>query len=500
MTLHADTRRRWQFPYGIVALWSAYVLIFLGGVSLLAHQYAAVRRAAAYVHESILWDVSQVQRELLRLGLLLERTQALRDSSSPKTLADQLDLAWSNLDRLEHGISHAWIRPQSTLAAAVAQLRGIFEHLDRLSQQWLEEPATYASQALPHVTAAHTLANHIMSGVYQQHGVHTTLLSQALHSFQRHLIGYAIGLTLLMLLLMYMTWRHLHSERARREVEHRYREVLQQARDALERRVKERTAELMAANASLQCESAERQRMAREMLAISDREQRRIGQDLHDGLGQLLAGMAFLSQALAQKLAKQNIPENTEAMQLVHLANKAMTWARELVHGLSPVELEGEGFIVALQDLAMQAEHLFGLTCQVTCDRLPPMPDHIVATHLYRIAQEAVSNAVKHGQAQHVVLGLTAGQDSTRLTIHDDGIGFQKGASKLTGMGIRSMHYRASMIGASLAIHSHVGSGTTVVCEWPHPEITEDDEGMQQWSDGATTALASTTPTSTGNS
>ncbi len=490
MTLRADHRRRWQFPYGIVTLWSAYVLIFLGGVYLLARQYTAVRRAAAYVHESILWDVSQVQRELLRLGLLLERTQALRAPSSPKTLADQLDLAWSNLDRLEHGISHAWIRPQSTLAAAVTQLHGIFEHLDRLAQQWLEEPDTYASQALPHVTAAHTLANHIMSGVYQQHGANTTLLSQALHSFQRHLIGYAIGLTLLMLLLMYMTWRHLHSEQARREVEQRYREVLQQARDALERRVKERTAELMAANASLQRESAERQRMAREMLAVSDREQRRIGQDLHDGLGQLLAGMAFLSQALAQKLARQSIAETAEAMQLVHLANKAMTWARELVHGLSPVELEGEGFIVALQDLAMQAEHLFGLTCQVTCNRLPPMPDHTVATHLYRIAQEAVSNAVKHGQAHHVVLGLTAGQDSTTLTIHDDGIGFQEGASKPTGMGIRSMHYRASIIGASLAIHSDAGSGTIVVCEWPHPETTGDDEGMQQWSDGAATDLA----------
>jgi two-component system CheB/CheR fusion protein len=167
-----------------------------------------------------------------------------------------------------------------------------------------------------------------------------------------------------------------------------------------------------------------------------------------------------------------------------------MTWARELVHGLSPVELEGEGFIVALQDLAMQAEHLFGLTCQVTCDRLPPMPDHIVATHLYRIAQEAVSNAVKHGQAHHVVLALRAGQDRTRLTIHDDGIGFQDGASKPTGMGLRSMHYRASMIGASLAIHSDAGSGTTVVCEWPHPETAGDDEGMQPWSGGATTDLA----------
>jgi signal transduction histidine kinase len=117
----------------------------------------------------------------------------------------------------------------------------------------------------------------------------------------------------------------------------------------------------------------------------------------------------------------------------------------------------------------MQAEHLFGITCQVTCDRLPPMPDHTVATHLYRIAQEAVNNAAKHGQARHVVLGLTPGQHSTTLTIHDDGIGFQEGANKPTGMGLRIMHYRASMIGASLAIHSDASSGTTVICEWPHP-------------------------------
>ena len=469
MTLHANSRRRWQLPYGIITLWSAYVLMFLGGVYLLARGYAAVHHAATYANESILWDVSQLQRELLRLGLLLERAQALSAPTTPKTLVDQLDLAWSNLDRLEYGISHAWIRPHSPMAAAVTQLRRTFEHLDQLFQQWPEEPVTYASQALPHVTAAHTLANHIMSSVHQQHDADTTLLNQALHSFQRHLIGYAIALTLLMILLMYMTWRHLHSEQKRREVERRYREALQQAHDVLERRVEERTVELMTANASLQRESAERQRMAREMLEVSDREQRRIGQDLHDGLGQLLAGMAFLGQALAQKLARQSIAETAEAARLVQLANKAMTWARELVRGLSPVELEGDGFIVALQDLAMQAEHLFGITCQVTCDRLPPMPDHTVATHLYRIAQEAVNNAAKHGQARHVVLALTPGQHSTTLTIHDDGIGFQEGANKPTGMGLRIMHYRASMIGASLTIHSDASSGTTVICEWPHP-------------------------------
>ncbi|MBM3226943.1 MAG: hypothetical protein FJZ47_24520 [Candidatus Tectomicrobia bacterium] len=112
----------------------------------------------------------------------------------------------------------------------------------------------------------------------------------------------------------------------------------------------------MAANAALQRESAERQGMAQDMLEVSDREQRRIGQDLHDGLGQLLAGMAFLSQALATKLARHGMREMAEATQLVQLANQAMTWGRELVCGLSPIEVEGEGFLPALQLLATQTE------------------------------------------------------------------------------------------------------------------------------------------------
>ena len=118
------------------------------------------------------------------------------------------------------------------------------------------------------------------------------------------------------------------------------------------------------------------------------------------------------------------------------------------------------------------------------------MPDHTVATHLYRIAQEAVSNAVKHGQARHVVLALTTRQHSTTLTTHDDGIGFQEGAHKPTGMGLRIMHYRASMIGASLAIRSDASNGTTVVCEWPHSETAGDDGEMQPWRDGVTTDRA----------
>ena len=488
MTARADNQRWRQVPYGIATLWSAYVLMFLGGVYLLARDYTDVNHAAAYANESILWDVSQLQRELLRLGLLLERTQALVNPASPQAITNQLDLAWSNLDRLEQGVSHAWIRPHSTMAASVTQLHGLFEHLDGLFQPWHEEPFTYASQALSHVTAAHMLANHIMSGVHQQHDADTTLLHEALRSFRWHLVGYAVGLTLLMVLLTYMTERRLHSEQARREAERRVREVLQQAHDALERRVEERTADLVAANASLQRESAERQRMVREVLEVSDREQRRIGQDLHDGLGQLLAGIAFLGQALLQKLAKQAMAATAEATQLVQLANQAMTWAHELVRGLSPLELEADDALSALQGLATQAERLFGITCRVTYDRLPPMLAHTVATHLYRIAQEAVSNAVKHGQAHRVVLALTTEDHSTSLTVHDDGTGFPELSKKSTGMGLRIMHYRASMIGASLAIHSDASSGTTVVCVWPHPQAAGDDDGeMEQWRDGETT-------------
>lgn len=463
-----DNRRRRPAPYGIITLWSIYVLMFSGGLYLLARECAAIKQAAAYANASLLWDVSQLQGELLRLGLLVERTQAAVNPASPQAIATQLDLAWGPLDRLEQGLSHVWIRAHPTLAASVAELRGLLTHLAMLFQRFTAEPLASTAQVLSQVTAAHTLAQHIMSGVHQQHDAETTLLHAALRSFRLHLVGYAVGLTLLIALLTYMTWRHLRSEQARRESERGFREMLQQAHDALERRVEERTAALITANASLQCESAERQRAAREMLEISTREQRRIGQDLHDGLGQLLTGMALLSQALTQKLAAKSMAEATDASQLVQLANQAMAWARELVRGLSPIEMQGAGLLPALQDLATQTEHLFGITCQVTCDRPPAMPDHTVATHLYRIAQEAVSNAVKHGLARHVVLALTTEPHRVTLTVQDDGIGFSDVSEKPSGMGLRIMHYRAGMIGAALTIQRDASGGARVVCVWPH--------------------------------
>lgn len=442
--------------------------MFSGGLYLLAGQYTAVKQAASYANESILWDVSQTQRELLRLGLLLERAHPGPKAVAASALATQLDLAWSNLDRLEQGVSRAWIGPQSPLAQEVTRLRALFEQIDRLWQQFTEAPATYAEQALPHVTAAHTLANQIMSAVHQQHDANTTLLHATLHHFRQHLVGYAGGLALLIALLTSMTWRHLRSEQERRASEAHFRRLLQQAHDTLERRVEERTAALTAANASLQRAIAERQRTAREMLEISNREQRRIGQDLHDGLGQLLTGMALMSKALARQLATTAPAEAAAATQLVQLANQAITQTRELVRGLSPIESQNDSLLSALQNLAAQTESLFGITCRMSCDSPPPLQDPTVATHLYRIVQEAVSNAVKHGQAKHVLLTLTTGPYSTTLTVHDDGVGFSDTAERPPGLGLRIMHYRASMIGASLTLKSTPGSGTSVICTWPH--------------------------------
>ena len=187
-------------------------------------------------------------------------------------------------------------------------------------------------------------------------------------------------------------------------------------------------------------------------------------------------GLVTFEGVLLSRLA---VAATAEATQLVQLANQAMTWAHELVRGLSPIALEADDVLSAMQGLATQAERLFGITCRVTYDRPPPMLAHTVATHLYRIAQEAVSNAVKHGQARRVVLALTTGDHSTSLTVHDDGTGFPELSKKSTGMGLRIMHYRASMIGASLAIHSDASSGTTVVYVWPHPQAAGDDGEME---------------------
>jgi PAS domain S-box-containing protein len=211
----------------------------------------------------------------------------------------------------------------------------------------------------------------------------------------------------------------------------------------------------------------EQKRLEKQIEEISEQEKRRIGQDLHDGLGQYLTGIAFMSRLLQRKLAEKSLPEAADAEKIATLVNRTVFQARDLARGLCPVELENNGLHAALQDLSATAEKLFNIQCSVECDASVSIPDNNAALHLYRIAQEAVNNAIKHGKAQHVTVGLGRQNGTIRLTITDDGTGFPTTESKSKGIGLRVMNYRAGMIGGSLTIESRGNKGTIVCCQLP---------------------------------
>jgi PAS domain S-box-containing protein len=208
----------------------------------------------------------------------------------------------------------------------------------------------------------------------------------------------------------------------------------------------------------------ERKRLEKEILEISNREQQRIGHDLHDGVCQQLAGIAYRMDILADQLQEEKFPEAAEAERIGGLVNDAITQTRSVARGLFPVHLEESGLALALEDLAANATNLFKIKCDVICEGPPPTLENAVAAHLYYIAQEAVLNAVKHGKAGHVKISLTHIDGHFALTIQDDGTGFQTGNGSSTGMGVRIMHYRAKTIGATLDLKSVASNGTRVTC------------------------------------
>lgn len=211
----------------------------------------------------------------------------------------------------------------------------------------------------------------------------------------------------------------------------------------------------------------ERKRLEQAILEISAREQRRIGQDLHDGLGQHLTGIAFMSKVQEQKLAEKGLPDAVEAAKIVRLVNEAINKTRELSRGLLPVVSESRGLMSALQQWAGEVQDLFGISCTFLCIEPVLMHDDTAATHLYHIAQEAVNNAIKHGKAGHIVIALGASGGRGALTISDDGSGIQKVPAGNQGMGLHIMNYRAKMIGGSLEVKPGTPRGTVVTCNFP---------------------------------
>jgi PAS domain S-box-containing protein len=239
-------------------------------------------------------------------------------------------------------------------------------------------------------------------------------------------------------------------------------ETLRQAHAELERRVRERTKELSSANQLLQEEAKRRRNLEAEILLISEREKRRFGQDLHDSLCQELAATAFLLQSKAQALEKTNPRAAALLAESAQQVNGNVSLARNLARGLHPVEVSSVGLTEALRDLAFRRSDSHTL-CRFECPRQVRIADEAVALNLYRIAQEAVTNAVKNGRATRVVIGLERTRRDLVLSVRDNGAGFAPGKAK-SGMGLDIMNYRAHILGAQLSIKSQPGHGTTVTC------------------------------------
>jgi PAS domain S-box-containing protein len=232
-------------------------------------------------------------------------------------------------------------------------------------------------------------------------------------------------------------------------------QTIRQLNAELEQRVQQRTAELME-------QIVARRQLEDEILQISEREQRRIGQDLHDDLGQQLAGAWMMADVLQRTLMAEKLPQSSAAKKISELLQKALSHTRSLARGLHPVSPEQGGFRRALQNLAAQSSEMFGVKCRFECSETAPNQIETSMMHLYRITQEAVSNAVKHGKAKNIRIRLT----SAALTISDDGSGLQANL-KGDGMGLRIMRYRAEMCGGTFSVRNGRSKGVVVSCEFP---------------------------------
>lgn len=208
----------------------------------------------------------------------------------------------------------------------------------------------------------------------------------------------------------------------------------------------------------------ERKRLEKLILETADGEQRRIGQDLHDDLGQRLTGIELMSEVLEQKLAGKSLPESAIAAEIARHVREAISQTRSLARGLSPVVTGSEGLMSALEELARRTKKMSGISCQFYCPRPVPVRDHSVAGHLYRIGQEAVSNAVRHGKAKEIQIRLARSNGQLTLSVKDNGRGIQSTPAKRKGMGLQIMNHRAGIIGGALRLEAPAGKGTCVVC------------------------------------
>ena len=207
-----------------------------------------------------------------------------------------------------------------------------------------------------------------------------------------------------------------------------------------------------------------RKSMEKKLLEISADERRRLGHDLHDGLGQFLLGIALKAKLLEETLTKGKSTEALRAREVVELVNTAITQTRNLAHSFDPIHVEANGLVAALRKLALQTRELFQVECAFVC-----IQEHLdvniqTGIAFYRIAQESIHNAIRHGQARRINLELAVDDAQLRLTIVDDGKGFSPDTKSNSGMGLHIMRFRMGSIGGHLIVESQPGNGAQIEC------------------------------------
>jgi len=248
--------------------------------------------------------------------------------------------------------------------------------------------------------------------------------------------------------------------------------ILVSTRNELQVLVRQRTEKL-------EQEIHRRNRLEKELLEATEREQRRIGHDLHDSLGQHLTATALAGKVLAKKLTEKALPEAAAANRVVALVEESIELTSKFARSLHPIELQANGLADALHNLAANISMAFNVVCRFERSGSVVLAGHDAEIHLYRIAQEATSNAIRHGRARNVIITLDAVGEKTMLTVTDDGAGLPADARTKKGMGLRIMEYRAGMVGATFDIQNLPAGGTRAVCvlnPGRPPAENDDDE------------------------
>lgn len=233
---------------------------------------------------------------------------------------------------------------------------------------------------------------------------------------------------------------------------------LHEAQEKLEQRVRERTAELQEMNKQLQDEVARRRKLEREILNVTERERARLSQDLHDSLCQELTATAFLLKSRSRAVARESEQAAGSLLEAAETVNNNAGLARDLARGLHPPELGTVGLASALRELAARTNEL--VRCRCKGPRSLRVPDPDMAVNLYRIAQEAVQNAVKHARPREIVICLERTKTEIVLSVLDDGKGRPRRAR--AGLGLQMMQYRASVSGGALEMLSSGKGGTKI--------------------------------------